>query len=84
MDFIHEASFNLSYPDSSIAQLVAESVLPDLSQPSPKKTKITLNVNEEIISLNISSTDLSSLRAASNALLSLISTIDSTIETVGF
>jgi len=42
MDFIHRASFNLAYPDSSIAQIVAESILPDLSQPNPKKTKITL------------------------------------------
>ena len=68
-----KASFIFSFDTSKEAQLVAESLSPEIKHKIPKTT-VTLSCSGANLSLRIESKDTSALRAACNSYLRWIQT----------
>ena len=67
------ASFVFYFDSSSEAALIAASLSPEIKQKIPK-TNVELSCSDNLLSLNIESKDVSSLRAACNSYLRWIAT----------
>jgi tRNA threonylcarbamoyladenosine modification (KEOPS) complex Pcc1 subunit len=67
------ARFIFNFDSEKEARIIAETLDPEIKQKIPK-TSVEISLSGSKISLNIESTDLSSLRAACNSYLRWIST----------
>ena len=69
----HTSSFIFNFEDSKIAKIIESSLLPEIRHKIPK-TDIEISLSGKNLILDISSSDISSLRAACNSYLRWINT----------
>lgn len=73
-----KVSIELEFTDKKIANTVYNAILPEIRNPPSKRAVVELNLKDNKISLNISTTTISSLRAAINSYLRWIYSISET------
>ena len=68
-----QARFLFTFDSSKEARIVAQSLSPEIKHKTPK-TKVDFSLSENMLSLIIEASDVSSLRAACNSYLRWITT----------
>jgi len=74
----HEADLAFSYPDAERAARVADSLRPEVGDIQGDRTRATLAVVEDTVTVGIEAADLVALRAGINTWTSLVSVAERT------
>jgi KEOPS complex subunit Pcc1 len=76
------ATVRIEVPEG-ISVLIDESLAPEIERPTSERSKVTVSVDDGVVTLSIEASDVAALRAAINSYLRWVGTILDVVETVG-